>query len=56
MNGYHSVLLDTLLVVRGEGRAPETPATRSARFNELGNMHFVAYIALPTGLHSHVPK
>ena len=49
MNGYHSVLLDTLLVVRGEGRAPETPATRSARFNELGNIYLTGDMALLTG-------
>ena len=42
-------------VVRGEGRTPEINVTKSARFDELENMHFVGYIALPTDLHSHVP-
>ena len=29
-------------VVRGEGRAPEIPATKSARFNELKNIFLVS--------------
>ena len=40
--------------VRGEGRAPEITDTTSARFDELENIYFVGYIALPTEQQSHV--
>ena len=33
MNGYNSVLLSTT-VVRGRGRAPEIPVSKSVRINE----------------------
>ena len=38
-----------ILLVRGEGRAPEIVITKSARFDELENIYFVGYAALPTG-------
>ena len=43
-----------ILLVLGEGRAPELNITISARINELENIHFVRYIALPTVLLSDV--
>ena len=50
MNGY-GVLLITTTAARGEGRAPEMPVSKSAKFkNELENIFFVGYTALPTEL------
>ena len=54
LNGYGSVLLDTTVPVRGEGSAPKVNVTTSVRIIELRNIPFVRYIALPTGLPSHV--
>ena len=43
MNGYDIVLLDTSSAWRGA----DPPVTKSVKFNELENIYFVGYIALP---------
>ena len=45
INGDGGVLLEVL--VRGEGRAPETNATTPARSNEFEGAYFVGCAALP---------
>ena len=46
---FNSVFLNT--AVRGEGRAPEIPDTKSARFNQRSRKHnFGEHIALFTEL------
>ena len=53
MNGYYTVVCSWILV-RDEENAPEINVSKSARFNELRNTHFVGYNALPTCLLRHV--
>ena len=49
INGQGKVLRNTT-VARGEERAPEIPVTKSTRSNELENIYFDGYVALPTEL------
>ena len=56
MNGHDSMLLYLIIISMWRGESPEiTVVAKSVICDELENMYFVGYVALPTGLHnSHV--
>ena len=51
--GYKACSLDTI-IVRGGRISSEMNVTKSARFNEIGNVYLVGQKVLQPGLHSHV--